>query len=252
MATGTVERVRPVLTWNDVTAGNLPDNWWRPPAAQQPLAPVEQSSVPSQAPGSFLRHSITSPTGGTPAGGGGQGLSAPQISREEAGTLLRHSITSPTGGTPAGLGGQGLSAPLISPAALRIDAPAAALPAEKKEAPQPKLLSLQEAHERHSAGVTELDPTQHAIFRGGADKVIQSSANDLKVKKGLVQPTHGPSLHADPEKLTRFGGAQQIQRLPPGLKIIQRGKDKQHFELVATQPMSPDAYQALLGKVEWK
>jgi len=48
----------------------------------------------------------------------------------------------------------------------------------------------------------------------------------------LVKPTNGISIHLDPNKVRRFGGAYKIIDLPDTLKSIQRGRDIQHYEIV--------------------
>jgi hypothetical protein len=58
-------------------------------------------------------------------------------------------------------------------------------------------------------------------------------------------------VNKDPGGLDRFGGAQQIRGLPNGLKIVQRGANPNHYEIVPTEPMSPADYQQLLNKVQF-
>jgi hypothetical protein len=93
-----------------------------------------------------------------------------------------------------------------------------------------------------------LDCTQTPIFRGGND--LTPKPGEVKVKGGLVQPIRGVSLHADPTRLQRFGGAYRVKSIPPELEIVQQGRDPGHFELRPTAPMTPERFNELLKQVE--
>jgi hypothetical protein len=73
---------------------------------------------------------------------------------------------------------------------------------------------------------------------------------DLRLdSNGLVKTTHGVSLSTNAAKLERFGGARRIKALPEGLKIIQRGADPSHYEIVPTFPMTLEQFQNLLNLI---
>jgi hypothetical protein len=66
----------------------------------------------------------------------------------------------------------------------------------------------------------------------------------------MVTGTHGVSLDVNPNTVSKFGGAYEIDSLPDGLKIIQRGSRAEHFEIVPTKPMTVDEFQGLLNQIK--
>jgi hypothetical protein len=96
-----------------------------------------------------------------------------------------------------------------------------------------------------------LDPLRTPVFRGGTDLTAKPGECRIDKSTGLLKSSHGVSLNTDPAKLARFGGASQIRSLPKGLKIIQRGADPSHFEVVPARPMTPSEYQNLLHRIEF-
>jgi hypothetical protein len=93
----------------------------------------------------------------------------------------------------------------------------------------------------------EIAPTEVSIFRGGASLEVRSI--DVKIVDGMVQPTHGLSLGLDAASLQKFGGAYRIKSIPGELKIIQRGGNMGHFEIVPRVPMTLERFQELLKSV---
>lgn len=87
-----------------------------------------------------------------------------------------------------------------------------------------------------------------AYYRGGSNMTPRPA--DMKIKDGLVQPTHGLSVHQDPLHVAGFGGAFLIVDLPEGLMIIQRGRDPLHHEIVPKEPMTPEEYADKLKQVK--
>ena len=64
-------------------------------------------------------------------------------------------------------------------------------------------------------------------------KLFKLKSGECKVdSNGFVKSSHGVSLDVNPEYLQKFGGAIKLRSLPQGLKIIQRGKRPEHFEIV--------------------
>ncbi len=49
--------------------------------------------------------------------------------------------------------------------------------------------------------------------------------------------------------MSKFGGAFRVKYIPDLLKIIQRGKDPNHYEIVPKIPMTLEQYKDLLAKV---
>jgi hypothetical protein len=96
----------------------------------------------------------------------------------------------------------------------------------------------------------ELDPRTTAVYRGGTR--MEMGPKDVRLDAdGLVKTTHGLSVNRSQSGLERFGGAQQIRSIPEELRIIQRGADPNHFEIVPRTPMTPARFQALLDQVNF-
>lgn len=66
---------------------------------------------------------------------------------------------------------------------------------------------------------------------------------------GLLRTDRGIFLCSDPGRLVRFGSVYQVEFTPPGLKVEQRGRDAQHFELMPDEPMTLARYVELLTQV---
>jgi RHS repeat-associated protein len=86
------------------------------------------------------------------------------------------------------------------------------------------------------------------VFRGGNSLMVKP--NEIKIKDGLVQPTHGVSVNVNSDDVAKFGGAYEVKNLPSGLKMLQRGKDVGHFEIVPTKAIPIEDYQKLLNQIE--
>jgi hypothetical protein len=86
-------------------------------------------------------------------------------------------------------------------------------------------------------------------YRGGPS--LKPRPHDIRVDRvaGLVQPTHGVSVFDRPDGLERFGGAYRTGSLPDNLKIIQRGRDQHHYEIVPANPMTVAEYEEALSKI---
>jgi hypothetical protein len=74
---------------------------------------------------------------------------------------------------------------------------------------------------------------------------------DVQVNKqtGLLRTNRGVSLFDAPAKVERFGGAYEVENLPDGLKIQQRGSNPSHYELMPAKDMSFEEYSGLLKQV---
>jgi hypothetical protein len=96
----------------------------------------------------------------------------------------------------------------------------------------------------------EIDPEIVQVYRGGTK--IEVRPNDVRMNPGTnqVEITHGISLDTDPNTLARFGGVYRVRKIPPDLRIIQRGQRPTHFEIVPREPMPLERYRELLGQVE--
>jgi hypothetical protein len=87
------------------------------------------------------------------------------------------------------------------------------------------------------------------FYRGGSS--LQPRPGDVRVDPatGLLQTTHGISVFDRPDNLERFGGAYEILSVPDKLRIIQRGRDPHHFEIVPAVPMLLAEYEEALRQI---
>jgi hypothetical protein len=92
--------------------------------------------------------------------------------------------------------------------------------------------------------------TEHNVFRGGGDFTVKDKDIKIDPQTGQVKTTHGISVHTDAEKMSKFNGAFKIVSLPDELRIIQRGKDMNHFEIVPKQQMSKEDFQKHLNQIK--
>ena len=88
------------------------------------------------------------------------------------------------------------------------------------------------------------------FFRGGAVLAARLGIDVLRERNsGLLRTDRGVSLFDDPEKAARFGDVYRIESFPTGLKIQQRGRDPNHYELMPAEPMPFERYVELLTQV---
>ena len=101
----------------------------------------------------------------------------------------------------------------------------------------------------------EVNPKDHAIFRGGNELKLKPGEFKTDPTTGNVKPKQGPSVNTNPHdpNVQTYGGANQIESIPPTLKIIQRGTkphQRTHFHIEPREPMTPDEFQRELSKVK--
>ena len=86
-------------------------------------------------------------------------------------------------------------------------------------------------------------------FRGG--NRLKPRPNDVRIDPatGLLLPTHGVSVFDSPQGLEQFGGAFHLTAIPATLKIIQRGRNPHHFEIVPAHSMTMAAFEMALDKI---
>lgn len=87
------------------------------------------------------------------------------------------------------------------------------------------------------------------VYRGGDDFTVKSNEIKINPETGNVKTSHGVSLDINAESVSKFGGAYKIEKLPEGLKIIQRGMRAEHFEIVPTYEMPLETFQNLLNQI---
>jgi hypothetical protein len=87
------------------------------------------------------------------------------------------------------------------------------------------------------------------FYRGGNS--LQPTAHDIRIDPttGLLRTTHGVSVYDRPDNLDRFGGAHRVTGLPASLRIVQRGRDPHHHEIVPAGPMTLAEYENALSQI---
>ena len=98
--------------------------------------------------------------------------------------------------------------------------------------------------------------TDITLFRGGNKTTVRVD-RDIEVKNGLVDTLNskgkpqGLSVNLDPNDkfVQNFGGAFPVNSLPDGLVAIQSGSTG-HYVIAPAKPMTLDAYQQLLNKID--
>ena len=89
-----------------------------------------------------------------------------------------------------------------------------------------------------------------SLFRGGSDLTPRLGIDVLMERNtGVRRTDRGISLFDDVAKAERFGTVYQVEFLPEGLKVQQRGRDPSHYELMPAEAMTLERYVALLRQV---
>jgi hypothetical protein len=102
------------------------------------------------------------------------------------------------------------------------------------------------------------DPLGLAFFRGakpGEAPTFKHKPNEVKIKDGKVQPTHGVSVFDNAQSVESKGfDAHEIDEatIPSTLQVKQRGKDPRHFEIMPKDPMTEEQFAEDLGKIKTK
>jgi len=91
--------------------------------------------------------------------------------------------------------------------------------------------------------------TAQSFYRGGSS--LAPRPQDVRVDPvtGLLRTTHGVSVYDRPDGLERFGGAHYLGDLPENLRVVQRGRDPHHFEIVPAVPMPQAEYEDALRQI---
>lgn len=87
------------------------------------------------------------------------------------------------------------------------------------------------------------------FYRGGNS--LKVNPNDVRYDPGtgFLKLSHGVSVWDRPDGLDRFGGAYRVGNMPENLRVIQRGRDPHHHEVVPNESMSLDEYQEALDQI---
>ncbi len=103
--------------------------------------------------------------------------------------------------------------------------------------------------EPHFVQANDYYPVGLGYYRGGSS--LEPKPNEVKIRDGMVQSSHGLSINRNASKVEKFGGAYAVMSIPETLKIIQRGtRDPEHFEIVPAEPMSLEDYTNELRRVD--
>ena len=87
------------------------------------------------------------------------------------------------------------------------------------------------------------------FYRGGNSLKPRRQDVRLDTTTGLLRPTHGVSVFDRPDGLDRFGGAYRLTAIPANLRIVQRGRNPHHHEVVLAYPMTLAEYEAALRRI---
>ena len=123
----------------------------------------------------------------------------------------------------------------------------------KKTNPTTPLVNSPSTATRNVVSFIQINPTTRKpivdVYRGG--KSFKIKEDEVKVNsKGFVKTTHGVSVNMLSSNVSRFGGAYKIESIPEGLKIIQRGQNFNHYEIVPqSDDMTIDSFQRLLDQI---
>ncbi len=98
--------------------------------------------------------------------------------------------------------------------------------------------------------LVEYDGGPTNVYRGGDSFELKANEYKINQETGLVKSTHGVSVDVVASTVDKFGGAYKITELPEGLKIVQRGRRAEHFEIAPSTEMSVENFQKLLNKIK--
>lgn len=96
---------------------------------------------------------------------------------------------------------------------------------------------------------TGLDCTKTPVYRGGGDLTPRYNLGEVKIRKGMVQPTRGVSLELDPADAAKHGVPHRVQSIPVELEIVQQGRRPGHHEIRPKVEMPVELFEDLLGQV---
>ena len=87
------------------------------------------------------------------------------------------------------------------------------------------------------------------FYRGGSSLVPHPDEVKVDQASGLLRTSHGVSVFDRPENLERFGGPYRVTNVPAELRVIQRGRDPHHHEIVPAHPMTMTEFEEALRKI---
>ena len=86
-------------------------------------------------------------------------------------------------------------------------------------------------------------------YRGGSN--LTPKPRDVRIDRatGMLDSRRGVSVYDRSDNLDRFGGAHRVTNVPSSLKVVQRGRDPHHYEIVPATPMTLDEYEEALATI---
>ncbi len=96
---------------------------------------------------------------------------------------------------------------------------------------------------------TPLDCTKTPVYRGGRDLTPKYHLGEVKIKKGMVQPTRGVSLELDSADAAKHDVPHRVKSIPDELEIVQQGKRPEHHEIRPKVEMPVERFEELLKQV---
>jgi len=97
---------------------------------------------------------------------------------------------------------------------------------------------------------TGLDCTKTPVYRGSGDLTPKYHLDEVKIRKGKVQPTRGVSLELDPADAAKHGAPHRVKSIPDELEIVQLGKRAGHHEIRPKVEMPVERFEELLKQVD--
>ena len=91
--------------------------------------------------------------------------------------------------------------------------------------------------------------TKTPVYRGGDDLTPKYHLREVKIIKGMVQPTRGVSLELDPADAAKHGVPHRVKSIPDGLEIVQQGRRPGHHEIRPKVEMPVERFEELLKQV---
>lgn len=133
--------------------------------------------------------------------------------------------------------------------------------AQQRQAPRRRRQAQQVQPQQVQAGIpgqhtVQYNGQQHSVYRGQprAGGIFQATDQDVRVDRetGLLRTSHGISTSVSAEALSRFGTVYLITGIPNDLMLIQRGQNREHFEIVPAREMTMEDYQNALLQITYR
>jgi len=84
------------------------------------------------------------------------------------------------------------------------------------------------------------------VYRGGNSMKLKT--NEYKILSDGSK--RGISVNISPSQVQNFGGSYRVTKVPRGLKIVQQGKNLNHFEIIPNKALTVEKFQSFLNKIK--